>query len=109
MASNIAPPRGRGGPTHEKAFAAAFVTTDLLAVSGRPQHAPQQIDFKNGGTASQNAVFTYQGDSSTTTIPIEPGQTYPVEAPVISIDGTTGDSITAVARWWHGNSVPFNA
>jgi hypothetical protein len=48
-----------------------------------------------------------QGDSSTTTISIPPGATYPVEAPVVSLQ-TSGSDISAVAYWFHGNSIPFN-
>lgn len=109
MAINVAPPRGAGGPSHSKAFAAGFSNnTDLLAVSGRPQHPPQRVDFKNAGASAENAVFTYQGDSGTTTVSIAPGATYPVESPVISLQ-TSGADVSAVAQWWHGNSVPFNS
>lgn len=109
MASNVAPRRGSGHPTHSFTVAAAFVTTDLLAVSKRPQHAPQRVEFKNGAATQQNAVYTLQGDSGTTTTPVEPGQTYPVDAPVASLDGTSGDGISAVCYWFHGNGIPFNS
>ncbi len=108
MAANVAPPRGRSGPSHTKVFAAGFSNaTDLLAVSGKPVHAPQLVDFHNAGAAHENAVFTDQG-GNTHTVSVGPGATYPVEIPVASLL-TSGADISAVAFWFHGNSIPFNA
>lgn len=108
MASNVAPPRGRGGPSHTKVFAAGYAdATDLLAQSGKPQHAPQLVDFHNAGTTAQNAVCTDQA-GNTHTISVSPGATYPFEVPVATLK-TSGADISAVCFYWHGNSIPFNS
>jgi hypothetical protein len=108
MASNVAPPRGRSGPSHSVVFAAGFANnTDLLAVSGKPVFAPQLVDFHNAGTAAENAVCTDQA-GNTHTISVAPGQTYPFEIPVATLK-TSGADISAVCFWWHSGMMPFNA
>lgn len=109
MAKNVAPRRGSGGPTHITVQAAGFSNnTDLTAVSGRPVFPPQRVDFHNAGSTEQNAVFTMQGASGTTTVSIAPGATYPVEVPVESLQ-TSGANISAICQWWHGGSAPYNS
>ncbi len=108
MASNVAPPRGRSGPSHTKVFAAGYANaTDLLAQALKPQHAPQLVDFRNAGSTAENAVFTDQG-GNTHTVSVAPGAVYPVEIPVASLL-TSGSNVSAVAYWWHGGMVPFNS
>lgn len=108
MAANVAPPRGRGAASHTKQFAAGFANgTDLLAQSGMPQHPAQLVDFHNAGSAYENAVYVTQ-QGQTVTKPIAPGQTYPVETPVATLN-TSGADVSATVYYWHGNSVPINA
>lgn len=108
MAENVAPPRGRRSPTHNKKFAAGFAdNTNLRAQASLPAHAPQLVDFHNAGSTHENAVYTNE-QGVTCTEPVAPGQTLPVEVPVATLK-TSGTNVSATCYWFHGNSIPFNA
>jgi hypothetical protein len=108
MAKNVAPARGSRAPSQSESFAANYATTDLTTRSGKPAHAAQLVDVRNTGATVQNAVVILQ-DGTTLTVPLAPSQTYPIEAPVDTLDATSGADVSAVAYWFHAGSIPFNA
>lgn len=108
MASNTSPPKS-GNASHLTVLAANFATTDLRTIASRPAFAPQRVDFKNDGATTQNAVFTPQGGASVT-LPLSPGQTYPVdEMPVEAVTDTSGADVSAVCYWYNPSGHAINS
>lgn len=83
-------------------IAAGFGATTLSTVSGKPVFAPQSVEFKNSGVANQNAVYT-DAKGVVHTVPLNPGQVYPTDAPVASIN-TSGADVSCICYWWYAAS-----
>ena len=105
MATSTAPER-KGNAKRHKTITAGWSNNTSLSSgnTGYPAFAPQAVDFHNAGTAEQNAVFTTQAGDSVT-VPIAPGQTYPAEGPIDSLQ-TSGANVSAVAMWYNTSGYP---
>jgi hypothetical protein len=84
---------------HELNLTANYSTTDLTAVVGYPNHAAQLVVFYNANTSVESVVYV-DVRGRTQTKPIPPGQHYPVETGVASLDSTSGANISADCYWW---------
>lgn len=80
-------------------YAANYSTTVLSTVVGRPNHAPQVVEFFNAGTAAENAVYTDINGVSHTRV-VAAGQPFVPPVPVASIVDTSGTNVSAKAYWW---------
>jgi hypothetical protein len=89
----------------DKAFAA---DQDLLAISRRPQFAPQQIVAINETTAFEDIIFRGEDDTADTTYPIPAGGHVIINTPVKILRATSGDNITVACYWWVGSSIDYN-
>lgn len=94
---------------HVTAIDKGFSTDqDLLAISGRPCHAPQETTVINEGSSFADFIFIAEDDTATTTIPIPGNHLYIVNTPIKTLKATTSDDITVVCYWWAGSGVDYN-
>jgi hypothetical protein len=88
-----------GAAPHHECFAANFGTTTLTTRVGKPNHAPQLVDFTNAGTTAQSAIGTAKNGSAFSKV-IPPGATYSCIVPLSEIHTDSGADISAVCYWW---------
>ena len=97
-----------GAAPYHESFAANFSTTDLRTRTGKPNHAPQLVDFTNAGTAAESVVATDKAGATFTKV-IPPGVTYPCIVCLVSIHTDSGANISATAYWWPTPDHTINA
>ena len=97
-----------GVASYSKALGANFSATDLTAVSGKPDHAAQLVEFFNAGTATENAVYTtIDGEAHTT--PIAAGARWAPALPVSSVSASSDADVSAEVFWWPALGCAFNS
>lgn len=85
----------------------AFSSNDLLAISARPQFAPQKITFTNTTSAGVTVVFTQEaGGNTTVTVPPN-GVPLDVLVPVKALV-SGGAAVEAHIYWWAGSTIDIN-
>ncbi len=95
---------------HLTVVSGTFSNNDLLAITKRPQHAPQVTVFTckvatAGGIA---VVFRQEGDAGDTTATVPPnGVPLVVNCPIkLLVSG--GADVEAHCYWWAGSSIDYN-
>src|ERR1043165_1834139 len=86
----------------------AFSSVDLLAVSKRPQFAPQKIVFTNTTNAGVTVTFVQEADTGNTVVTVPPnGAPLEVLCPVKTLV-SGGAAVEAHIYWWAGSSIDIN-
>jgi hypothetical protein len=94
-------------PNYQKTYPATFSTQlDLTAISGKPAHFAQLVDFTNEGATAEDAVWT-ASDGATSTKRIAPGATYSAFS-VSALSASSGTNVSAIAYWWHASAFAIN-
>lgn len=94
-------------PDDRKAYAAGFGTTDLTAVSGKPNVPAAFVQVHNAGAAAQNVVLAFARYDQTTgarlsdnveTIPVTAGQERVIPGPISELR-SSGANVSVVVHW----------
>lgn len=112
MATRIAAPKNDTSKPadHMTVINGAFSSNDLLAISKRPQHAPQRVRLINAtDTAVTDVIVLLEDDAANLTAIDVPSQGYvDIDTPVKTLI-SGGATLQAHCYWWTGFNNAYNA
>lgn len=85
----------------------AFSSNDLLAITKRPQFAPQKITLTNTTAAGVTVTFLQEDGTSTVVTAPPNGTPLDILVPVKTLV-SGGASVEAHIYWWAGHTIDIN-